>query len=204
MLIRISVVLTQCAVDWITSRVEDGMQIILLSEIETIIVDIFAWVCFHLGIGYWSTKWSIDQFDPKKWLYATRKWEQGGKIYDKIFHVRAWKKFIPSGASLYKNAFRVKNLASSDIEYLTRWLKESCRSELCHWIMMLPGGLFFLWNSVETGWWMVVYAVANNLVPIIMQRYNRPRMERLLAQLKRKPFQDEQSISSLEAIHAAL
>jgi hypothetical protein len=33
---------------------------------------------------------------------------------------------------------------------------------------------------------MVVYAFFNNLVPIVMQRFNRPRMRRLLAQLEKK------------------
>jgi hypothetical protein len=44
--------------------------------------------------------------------------------------------------------------------------------------------LFFLWNSIKGGWWMVAYAIANNLVPIILQRFNRPRMRKLIAQLE--------------------
>ena len=31
---------------------------------------------------------------------------------------------------------------------------------------------------------MVAYAVLNNLIPIIMQRYNRPRIRKLLARLE--------------------
>jgi hypothetical protein len=31
---------------------------------------------------------------------------------------------------------------------------------------------------------MVAYAVLNNLIPIVMQRYNRPRIRKLLARLE--------------------
>jgi len=55
--------------------------------------------------------------------------------------------------------------------------------------MILPGFLFFLWNSVEAGMWMVAYAFLNNLIPIVMQRYNRPRVNRLLAKLEEKSKQ---------------
>ncbi len=36
---------------------------------------------------------------------------------------------------------------------------------------------------------MLVYAILNNLVPIVMQRYNRPRVCKVLAQLERKSKQ---------------
>ena len=161
------------------------MQIIFLSDLGTVIADIFAWIVFHLSIGYWSSKLPLGFFNPDKSLYQTYKWEKGGEIYQQIFHVRSWKKFIPSGAALYRGAFRLKNLTHVDAEYLLLWLKESCRAEFCHWVMIFPGFLFFLWNNVTVGWWMVVYAVANNLIPIVMQRYNRPRVRNMLAKIEK-------------------
>ena len=114
-------------------------------------------------------------------LYRTYFWEKGGEIYQRIFRVRAWKDHLPSGGSLYPNNFSIKTLRSMKVEYLERWLRESCRAEFCHWIMILPGFLFFLWNSVEMAWGMVFYAVLNNVFPIVLQRFNRPRMRRMLA-----------------------
>jgi len=51
--------------------------------------------------------------------------------------------------------------------------------------MIIPGFLFFLWNSEALAWVNVVYAFLNNLVPIIMQRFNRPRMHNMLAHLEK-------------------
>jgi glycosyl-4,4'-diaponeurosporenoate acyltransferase len=162
------------------------MQIIFLSDIGTVIMDICAWVFFHLSIGFWCSRIPVSFFNTKKPFYITKKWENEGEIYQKLFRVKSWKKYIPSGGSLYTNTFKIKNLPCYSKEYLERWLKESCRAELCHWIMILPGFLFFLWNNVKVAWLMVAYAVLNNMVPIIMQRYNRPRISKLLKQIQSK------------------
>ncbi len=175
------------------------MQIIFLDTVGTVITDILAWIAFHLSIGYLSSKIPLNWLKPERWFFQTFAWEKGGVIYDKIFSVRSWKKIIPNGSALYKGAFSIKHLPTSDINYLHRWLKESVRSEICHWLMIIPGLFFFLWNSVSAGWINVLYAILNNLVPIILQRYNRPRMRKLLAQLERRQPQEDEPFT----FHAA-
>jgi len=160
------------------------VRIFFWSPIVTIIADILIWACFHLSIGYWSSRLPIDMFDYDSWSYTSKKWEQNGEIYQKLFKVKNWKRYVPSGASLYKNAYEIKHLSDFSVEGVKTWLKESCRSEFCHRIMILPGFLFFLWNKAIVGWLMIAYAFLNNIVPIIMQRYNRPRMRKLLARLE--------------------
>lgn len=160
------------------------MRIFFFDDITTVILDVIAWVMFHLSIGFWTSKIPVDVFNPQHSWYMTRIWEKGGEIYQDLFRVKDWKKYIPSGAAVYKNAYEIKHIKAFTVNNVTRWLKESCRSEFCHWVMILPGFLFFLWNSTIGGWIMVVYAFLNNLVPIIMQRYNRPRVRKLLNRLK--------------------
>lgn len=165
------------------------MQIVFLDTLETILLDIIAWVIFHLGIGYASSKIPLERLNPDLRFFQAYDWEKDGMIYEKLFHVRSWKHLIPNGSALYGDGFSIKNLATNDLAYLYRWLKESIRSEVCHWAMIVPGFFFFLWNNVVVGWIMVAYAFLNNLVPIIMQRFNRPRMRRLLAQIEKKNLQ---------------
>ena len=164
------------------------MQILFLNITQTILLDVIAWLIIQLTIGYCSSKIQLNRLDPDRPFFQTFAWENGGEIYEKIFHVRAWKRFIPNGSKLYRGAFSIKNLPTRDPAYLERWLKESVRAEICHWIMILPCLFFFMWNSVALGWINVAYAVLSNLVPIILQRYNRPRMRKLLAQLEKKPI----------------
>jgi len=156
------------------------MRVLYLDIRCTIILDVLAWVLFHLGIGYLSSRIPHDHFDPNKRFYKSFSWEKGGKIYEKFFRVRTWKKLIPDGSALYPNTFSIRRLPTYKVEYLRRWLVESCRAEFCHWMMMIPGAFFFLWNGVSTNVLMIMYAILNNIVPIVAQRYNRPRMRRML------------------------
>ena len=180
------------------------MRIIFLSNTKTIILDIVAWLFIHLGIGYTYSKIPVHRFDPQKSLYQIKKWEKDGEIYQNLFRVKTWKKKIPSGASVYANTFKLKNIKTFTPDHLERWIKESCRAESCHWTMILPGFLFFLWNSIEMGWLMVLYAVLNNLVPIIMQRFNRPRIQKLLTKIQKKSFIEADCYSHHESQNALL
>lgn len=161
------------------------MQIFYLNPTQTILLDVIAWLVIQLTIGYCCSKIPLDWLNPDQPFLQTFAWEKGGEIYEKLFHVRAWKHLIPNGSALYQDGFSIKNLLTKDPDYLERWLKETIRSEICHWLMILPCVFFFLWNSVALGWVMVAYAILSNLPLIIMQRYNRPRMRKLLAQMEK-------------------
>jgi glycosyl-4,4'-diaponeurosporenoate acyltransferase len=79
--------------------------------------------------------------------------------------------------------FSMGRIRSGEAAHLQRWVAETCRAELCHWLAILPAFLFFLWNPVWLGVVMVLYAIAFNAVPIVAQRYNRPRLLALLGRL---------------------
>ncbi len=156
------------------------MQLIFLSHGQTILLDVVIWVALHLGIGFLASRIPIQRFNPESAIFRTRPWEQDGEIYQKFFHVRAWKKYLFSGAAFYRDAYEIKHLKSFDLENLKLWRRESCRAEFCHLTMIPPGFLFFFWNPPDLGWMMVVYAFLNNFVSIITQRYNRPRISKLI------------------------
>ncbi len=177
------------------------MQVLSLNLTQAILLDILAWTVIQLTIGYCSSKIPLDWLNPDLPFFQTFTWEQGGEIYEKLFHVRAWKHLLPNGSALYQDGFSIKNLPTSDPAYLECWLKETIRSEICNWLMILPCIFFFLWNNVALGWVMVAYAFLSNLAPIIAQRYNRPRVRKLLAKLEKKtvkkgvPYVPQQELS---------
>jgi glycosyl-4,4'-diaponeurosporenoate acyltransferase len=157
------------------------MRVIDLNTWQTIILDVLIWAVFHLSIGSTSAKIPLDRLDPGRPIFSTFGWEQGGRIYQKLFRVRAWKGLLPNGSGLYKEGYSIHRLTRTDRATLARWLKETVRAETCHWMMILPGFLFFFWNSPLVGWLMVAYAFLNNLPVIVVQRFNRPRLRRMLA-----------------------
>jgi glycosyl-4,4'-diaponeurosporenoate acyltransferase len=155
------------------------MRVLVLSTSATVVIDIGAWFLLHMGISKWLTSWEGKRFNPRSWLYRERAWEKGGMLYRRVFGVRMWKKRLPDAAAWFTGGFAKKNLSSLSEVYLRRFMIETCRGELAHWITMGVAPVFFLWNDSWVGILMLVYAAAANLPCIITQRYNRIRLSRL-------------------------
>ena len=141
----------------------------------TILLDSIAWAIIHLTIAYLCIQLPTSVFYPQGRLFRTRKWENGGSVYEKVFRVKRWKSVLPPGGTVFKGGFSMRRVVSRREEYIERWIRETCRAELTHWLVLLSSGLFFLWNPPEIGIIMVLYALGANTPCIIVQRYNRPR-----------------------------
>ena len=141
----------------------------------TIVMNTAAWLAIHLGVSYFSSRLPLPLFRAEGWLYRTRRWEKEGRIYQAVFRIRSWKGLLPDGAALFKKGFRKKSLASRSPQYLGEFVKETCRAELCHWLVFAVVPLFFLWNPWYVALPMIPYAVATNIPCIFAQRFNRPR-----------------------------
>ncbi|QDI90142.1 glycosyl-4,4'-diaponeurosporenoate acyltransferase [Salicibibacter halophilus] len=160
------------------------MQIVELSYLWLIIINILAWVFFHIGISVMTLKMP-DRWFKNGWLYKIRKWEQNGWFWKNYFRVPKWKAVVPDGAKLFKKGFEKTNLRKYDLSYLETFILESRRAELTHWLCIPPAILFFLWNPPWAGWIMVAYALIVNLPIIVLQRYNRARLERVMKRMKK-------------------
>lgn len=148
-------------------------------------VNIFAWLFFHLSISYAFYRAPYRWFEKDNTFFKPKKWENQGKTWDKIFLVRKWKDHLPDGSAIFRRGFRKKSLRQKDEAFLKTFIAESKRAEITHYISMLPAPLFFLWNPLWAGIVMLIYAVAVNVPCIIAQRYNRPRMEKILLKFRR-------------------
>ena len=161
----------------------------MLIEISTawlVVVNILAWLVLHLGVAWLGTRLPVSLFAPGQWLYRLRPWEDDGRVYDRLFRIKQWKDRLPDGAALFAGGFRKAGLRDVTAEYLDRFVNETCRGEAVHWVVLLSGGLFFLWNSWRVGLIMVAYAVIANMPCILAQRYNRRRLARIVARKKGK------------------
>ena len=157
------------------------MQIIDLHPAVTVTIDFIAWFIIHMSVALTLVRRPLKKFNWNHWLYRERGWENGGKIYQNIFKIKKWKSNLPDGADFGKGrGFPKKKLEDRSVEYLAAFLRETCRAELTHWITALFAPLFFLWNPFFVGWIMIVYAALANLPFIMVQRYNRFRLTRIL------------------------
>jgi glycosyl-4,4'-diaponeurosporenoate acyltransferase len=158
-----------------------SLRIIFLSDPWTILLNIAAWAVVQIGISVLFLEMPIQWFDPHFPLFRSAPWENQGHFYQKWLRIRKWKGLYPSLARYVgKENFRLDRVQSKDPEYLDRWARETCRSELCHWVTIASAILFILWNEPWVGWVMLVYGMLFNLPLVLIQRYNRFKIVRTL------------------------
>ena len=143
-----------------------------------------------IGAGAWAV-WStlcgyVAHRAPERWLsrdprlLRLRGAERNGRLYDRVLHIKRWKDLLPEAGALFRGGFSKRRVERHDREYLERFLLETRRAELAHWPILALGPMFFAWMP----WWlasaMLGYAIVANLPCILVQRYNRARLERML------------------------
>ena len=157
------------------------MRVIFLSRTETIILCFFIWGFIQASATLICMKLPDRFFRPEAPFYRAHAFERNGEIYNRIFKVHRWKRFLPDGGAVWKkNGFRKRNLKDMTAENLKRFQIESARGEMTHWLAI---SLFWVFGFIAAAyvlWMMLAYALAVNLPCIIAQRYNRPRVNRLL------------------------
>lgn len=118
--------------------------------------------------------------------YGEKAWERRGKIYEflginyfrKFLVLIGWEKVTKKSAPVEKSAEALGNL-----------LYQTKKAELGHLIVLIIVLGFTLFVAVKFGIrasaWLLVLNILLNLFPVLLQRYNRPRIERAISLNKR-------------------
>ncbi len=154
-------------------------MLIELPVVCIIFANISGWLAMHLLVAWAGTRLPADCFNERRFPFRSRKWESGGRLYESVFRIRVWKDLLPDGAAWFRGGFPKAVLRSRKRAYLARFVKETCRGEAVHWMVMAASPLFFIWNPPGVGAIMIAYGVMVNLPCILIQRYNRNRLLRL-------------------------
>lgn len=129
-----------------------------------------------------------DRLLPSRWLdpglpwFRTKAWENGGKFYRDHLRIARWKDRLPAVDGL--NKVSKKSLSGISPEYLRQFIVETCRGESHHVRSILETALFVLWNPFWLFCCIFVLSLVGHAPFIFIQRYNRPRLQRLLAQVE--------------------
>ena len=159
------------------------MRFIFLPEGLTILLFFIIWPAIQVGSAIFCLKMPDRFFKSNKGIYSSKKFEQNGKFYEKVFKVKKWKHLLPDGGALYKKkGYAKKKLTDFSDENLNKFLVESCRAELTHWLPIFFSWIFFFITTPFIVLLMFVYSLIVNMPCILVQRYNRPRIEKLIKQ----------------------
>lgn len=142
--------------------------------------NVVGWVGWMLLVGWAAHRAPLRRFDHDTWLTRPRSVERDGRWYEARLHIVRWKDWLPEGGGFYRGGFAKRTVAGGDVDVMRRFVAETRRAEYAHWLMMAATPVFFLWNA----WWgdvlNVVFALTVNLPCLMVQRYNRARLTRVI------------------------
>ena len=147
----------------------------------TIAVDVMAWGAFHAATGYAAYRLDESRLSRDGWLLRQRRFEAAGRWYRRWLRIDRWKDKVPEAGGFFRGGVSKRHLPAYDPAGLELFVRETRRAELAHWWAMACGLLFVLWNSPLAATLLIGYGVVANLPFIVIQRYNRFRIQALLA-----------------------
>lgn len=129
---------------------------------------------------------------PKGWFrydcfpYRPLKLEQEGGIYRRL-NVHKWKEKFPDMSAILPSMIPSKKLPKTmNSALMEMMVQETCIAELTHSLLCVTGfGCVIIWKGIGGISIAVLYAIAN-LPYCVIQRYNRPKLVKILMTLRAK------------------
>lgn len=131
----------------------------------------------------------IGRLMPKKFHYLRFPYisfgfEKDGEIYNKI-GIRKWQNKLPDMSRIFSAFMPAKKLPRQmNVQNMERMVQETCVAEFTHGLLCIMGlGCPLIWKSIG-GWILFALYLLGNIPFILIQRYNRPKLVRLLKRLQ--------------------
>lgn len=142
-----------------------------------------AWAAWSTVCGYVAHRLPARVLDWDRGLLRLRHPERGGHDYERVLRIKRWKDALPEAGSLFRGGYSKRTVTRSQLD---RYVVETRRAELAHWAILALVPVFVLAVSVlGMPWWLALamagYGVVANVPCILVQRYNRARLSRVLA-----------------------
>jgi glycosyl-4,4'-diaponeurosporenoate acyltransferase len=154
-------------------------MLINLPTAWTLALNIGLWPVIQLGLALLFTKLPLTTFSDKPAPSSPRT----QRFYERVLLIRRWKDSLPDGARWLGDGFGKARLAGSNPDYIRQFIRSTRAGELCHFVAIAFTPIFFTWNPLWADAVMVAYALAANLPCVLVQRYNRGRLSKLLLRL---------------------
>jgi glycosyl-4,4'-diaponeurosporenoate acyltransferase len=147
--------------------------------------DAALWAAWSAAAGYAAHRIPARRLATDGPLTRLRAVERDGRAYERL-RIRRWKDRLPELGAAFPGGVSKRGLRSGDSADLRRFVAETRRAELVHWTIPAIVPVFALWNPGLLMAAMVAYAAIANLPCLVVQRYNRARLLRVLARRERR------------------
>lgn len=146
------------------------------------------WYCIVAPVAIFAIIFTLDaiiaaiihKINPKHFSYQKKCYtvsKKEKKFLEKI-GIKKWKDKVPETGQVCN--FKKDKLVSTDVDYLEKFIVETCYAETIHIAMSLIGFLIFIiWPIKDFLYFTLPMSLFNffiNIPSILIQRYNRPRL----------------------------
>lgn len=141
----------------------------------------FAFLCAIIGpMGFFVGQlWPRKNFNYRQFPFAPFKWEREGMIYLKI-GIQYWKDRVPDISQYIKSMVNKRMGVFRSCEYIRQLIVETCIAEMVHFLLILASPAFLICLKGTWGLVGMISYIVGNIPFILIQRYNRPRLIKLL------------------------
>ena len=115
-------------------------------------------------------------FNPFLKVYNVAKGER--KFYERI-GVRKWKDRIPEAGQLFANFAKTEIADMTNNEYVYKFMSETIYAEIMHWLSVILSFLIIFIDlslALYVALPLIVGNIILNILPVMVQRYNRPKL----------------------------
>ena len=129
-----------------------------------------------------------NKMEWHRFPYKLYRIEKEGQIYKKI-GIHHWQNKVPDMSKVFPKLMPPKKMVATDKDSLIRMIQETCTAELTHIVLCLTGLYCIkLWPGAG-GIVLTMLNTLGNMIFILIQRYNRPRLVRLYKRQIEKEMQ---------------
>lgn len=154
-----------------------NIPLVHLTDLQILAANVVLWGLAHGLSGYAAHRLPLDRLHRDGPLLRLRRFEAGGRVYERWCGIRRWKDRLPEAGDLFAGGMSKRRLPPG--RSLDRFAAETRRAERGHWLSLVALPLFAVWNPPIGVALMVAYGVLVNAPFIAIQRYNRARITRI-------------------------
>lgn len=156
-------------------------MIVDVSDGYAVAISVVVWAAVSGCVGWWATTWPRERLERAGPFTTLRAWEEDGTSWNRVLGVRRWKDLLPEAGGFFSRGVSKRHLGSGSTADLAAFRRETIRAERVHWLILASTPVQFIWCRPAIAAGMVVFGIAFNVPFIIVQRFNRGRVDRILS-----------------------
>lgn len=141
------------------------------------------WLLWSLLVGGLANRMPAPWLAHAHGLTGAWPWLESTQGYERRLGIRRWKRWLPDAGAVLPAGVRKASLIGRDRAALERLMLETRRAELVHLTLWPFWLLTALWLPPAGVVINLFFATLFNLPCLLLQRYNRLRLQRTLRQL---------------------